>query len=102
MTTAKNAGVERLWIVKRIMHSSSEAGYALCWVMFSSVQPRVVRCTKQLKVLRSTLLAAAGVASWLITAKLMATRIPEEEKDPSMVGGRQGHVLISRIVLCHC
>ena len=34
MTIAKNAGVERLLIVKKIMQSSSAAGYAQCWVIF--------------------------------------------------------------------
>lgn len=38
---------------------------------------------------RSTLLGAAGVACGLTTANLVATGIPQEDKDPGRVGGGQ-------------
>ena len=87
MTIAKNAGVERLLIVKKIMQSSLAAGYAQCWVIFLKREGKGI--IKPAYAVRSVLLDAVGAPSWLTTAKLIAPGVPKEEKDPSMVDGRQ-------------
>lgn len=38
------------------------------------------------QVVKGALPDAAGVTSWLTTAKLLVTGIPKEEKDPGSVG----------------
>lgn len=75
---------------KEHMQSSSEAGYASGWVTFFLFLNRAEnRICNPAEVLRSALLESASVTSWLTTATLTATEIPEEEKDPGVEGGRQ-------------
>ncbi|CAD7686104.1 unnamed protein product [Nyctereutes procyonoides] len=83
MTIAKNAGVERSLIVEKIMQSSSEVGYdAMLGDFVNMVEKGIIDPTK---VVRTTLLDAAGVVSLLSTAEVV-TEIPKEEKDPGMGG----------------
>ena len=84
MTIAKNAGVEGLLIVEKIMQSSSEVGYdAMLGDFVNMVEKGIIDPTK---VVRTALLDAAGVASLLTTPEVVVTEIPKEEKDPGMAG----------------
>ena len=94
MTIAKNAGVEGLLIVEKIMQSSSEVGYdAMLGDFVNMVEKGIIDPTK---VVRTALLDAAGAASLSTTAEIVVTEIPKEEKDPGMdkmgrmVGGMGG------------
>ncbi|XP_051033161.1 60 kDa heat shock protein, mitochondrial-like [Phodopus roborovskii] len=90
MTIAKNAGVEGSLIVEKILQSSSEVGYdAMLGDFVNMVEKGIIDPTK---VVRTALLAAAGVASLLTTAEAVVTEIPKEEKDSGMgtMGGMGG------------
>uniref|UniRef100_A0A2K6BUC4 60 kDa heat shock protein, mitochondrial n=1 Tax=Macaca nemestrina TaxID=9545 RepID=A0A2K6BUC4_MACNE len=93
MTIAKKAGVEVSLIVEKIMQSSSEVGYDVMVGDFVNMLQK--RITDPTKLVRTALLDASGVASLLITAEVVVTEIPKEEKDPGMgamdgMGGGMG------------
>ncbi|KAM5336669.1 LOW QUALITY PROTEIN: 60 kDa heat shock protein, mitochondrial-like [Glossophaga mutica] len=83
MTIAKNAGVEGSLIVEKIMQSSSEVGYDAMLGDFVNMVEKGI--TDPTKVVRTALLDAAGVAS-LLTAEVVVTELPNEQKDPGMGG----------------
>uniref|UniRef100_A0A2K6LZQ7 60 kDa heat shock protein, mitochondrial n=1 Tax=Rhinopithecus bieti TaxID=61621 RepID=A0A2K6LZQ7_RHIBE len=82
MTIAKKAGVEVSLIVEKIMQSSSEVGYDAMVGDFVNMLEKGI--TDPTKVVRIALLDASGVASLLITAEVVVTEIPKEEKDSGM------------------
>uniref|UniRef100_A0A8D2F5Q8 60 kDa heat shock protein, mitochondrial n=1 Tax=Theropithecus gelada TaxID=9565 RepID=A0A8D2F5Q8_THEGE len=93
MTIAKKAGVEVSLIVEKIMQSSSEVGYDVMVGDFVNMLQKGI--TDPTKLVRTALLDASGVASLLITAEVVVTEIPKEEKDPGMgamdgMGGGMG------------
>uniref|UniRef100_A0A2K6LZT5 60 kDa heat shock protein, mitochondrial n=1 Tax=Rhinopithecus bieti TaxID=61621 RepID=A0A2K6LZT5_RHIBE len=93
MTIAKKAGVEVSLIVEKIMQSSSEVGYDAMVGDFVNMLEKGI--TDPTKVVRIALLDASGVASLLITAEVVVTEIPKEEKDSGMhamdgMGGGMG------------
>uniref|UniRef100_A0A2K5M8I8 60 kDa heat shock protein, mitochondrial n=1 Tax=Cercocebus atys TaxID=9531 RepID=A0A2K5M8I8_CERAT len=93
MTTAKKAGVEVSLIVEKIMQSSSEVGYDVMVGDFVNMLQKGI--TDPTKLVRTALLDASGVAFLLITAEVVVTEIPKEEKDPGMsamdgMGGGMG------------
>ncbi|KAK7832983.1 hypothetical protein U0070_012139 [Myodes glareolus] len=90
MTIAKNADVEGSLIVEKILQSSSEVRYnAMLGEFVNMVEKGIIDPTK---VVRTVLLDAAGMASFLTTAEAVVTEIPKEEKDPGMgaMGGMGG------------
>uniref|UniRef100_A0A2K5D6N3 60 kDa heat shock protein, mitochondrial n=1 Tax=Aotus nancymaae TaxID=37293 RepID=A0A2K5D6N3_AOTNA len=92
MTIAKNVGVEGSLIVEKIMQNSSEVGYdAMAQDFVNMVEKGII---DPIKVVRTALLDAAGIASLLTTAAVVVTEIPKEEKDTGMgaMGGMGGSV----------
>ncbi|KFO21919.1 60 kDa heat shock protein, mitochondrial [Fukomys damarensis] len=81
-TIAKNAGVEGSLKVEKILQSSSEVGYDAVLGDFVNMVEKGI--TDPIKVVRTALLDATGVATRLTTAEVVVPEIPKEEKDPAM------------------
>ncbi|KAL4679830.1 hypothetical protein H8959_009480 [Pygathrix nigripes] len=78
------------------MQSSSEVGYDAMVGDFVNMLEKGI--TDPTKVLRIALLDASGVASLLITAEVVVTEIPKEQKDSGMraMDGMGGDILTLR------
>ncbi|KAL6090364.1 hypothetical protein STEG23_021801, partial [Scotinomys teguina] len=82
VTTAKNACFEGSLIIEKILQSSSEVGYdAMLGDFVNMVEKGIIYPTK---VVRTALLAAAGMDSLLTTAEVVVMEIPTEEKGPGI------------------